>query len=29
VPDGPRMALELGMRQARTWIEFWEELADR
>ena len=29
VPEGPRLALELGMRQARTWIEFWEELADR
>jgi DNA-binding PadR family transcriptional regulator len=29
VPDGPRLALELGIRQARTWIEFWQELADR
>jgi PadR family transcriptional regulator AphA len=29
VPDGPRLALELGIRQSRTWIEFWEELADR
>jgi PadR family transcriptional regulator AphA len=29
VPEGPRLALELGMRQARTWIEFWEELGDR
>jgi PadR family transcriptional regulator, regulatory protein AphA len=29
VPDGPRLALELGMRHARTWIGFWEELADR
>jgi DNA-binding PadR family transcriptional regulator len=29
VPDGPRLALELGIRQAHTWIEFWEGLADR
>jgi PadR family transcriptional regulator AphA len=29
VADGPRLALELGIRQARTWIGFWEELADR
>jgi PadR family transcriptional regulator, regulatory protein AphA len=29
VPEGPRLALELGIRQAHTWIEFWEELAVR
>jgi PadR family transcriptional regulator, regulatory protein AphA len=29
LPEGPRLALEFGMRHARTWIEFWEELADR
>ena len=29
VPEGPRLALEFGMRHARTWIGFWEELADR
>jgi PadR family transcriptional regulator, regulatory protein AphA len=29
LPEGPRLALEFGMRNARTWIAFWEELADR
>jgi PadR family transcriptional regulator AphA len=29
LPEGPRLALEFGMRHARTWIGFWEELADR
>jgi PadR family transcriptional regulator, regulatory protein AphA len=29
LPEGPRLALEFGMRHARTWIDFWEELADR
>jgi hypothetical protein len=29
LPDGPRLALEFGIRHARTWIAFWEELADR
>jgi PadR family transcriptional regulator AphA len=29
LPEGPRLALEFGMRNARTWIEFWQELADR
>ncbi|HZC13514.1 MAG TPA: PadR family transcriptional regulator [Thermoleophilaceae bacterium] len=29
LPEGPRLALEFGMRNARTWIGFWEELADR
>jgi PadR family transcriptional regulator AphA len=29
IPDGPRLALEFGMRHSRTWIEFWEGLADR
>jgi PadR family transcriptional regulator, regulatory protein AphA len=28
-PEGPRLALEFGIRHARSWIEFWEELADR
>ena len=29
-PSGPRLALEAGIAsEARTWIEFWEELADR
>jgi PadR family transcriptional regulator, regulatory protein AphA len=26
LPEGQRLALELGMRQARTWIEFWDEV---
>ena len=29
LPEGPQLALEFGMRHARTWIHFWEELADR
>jgi PadR family transcriptional regulator AphA len=29
LPEGPRLALEFGTRHAHTWIEFWEELADR
>jgi PadR family transcriptional regulator, regulatory protein AphA len=29
LPEGPRLALEFGMRHARVWIEFWEELAER
>jgi DNA-binding PadR family transcriptional regulator len=28
-PEGRRLSLEFGIRHARTWIEFWEELADR
>ena len=28
VPEGPRMALEAGMRLEREMIAFWEELAD-
>jgi DNA-binding PadR family transcriptional regulator len=27
VPEGPRLALEAGIRNERTFIEFWEELA--
>jgi PadR family transcriptional regulator AphA len=29
VPEGPRLALEFGIREAHTWIDFWEDLADR
>ena len=28
VPDGPRQALEMGIRFERAAIAFWEELAD-
>jgi PadR family transcriptional regulator, regulatory protein AphA len=27
VPQGPRLALEAGIRHARTWIRFWKDLA--
>jgi hypothetical protein len=27
VTPGPRLALEAGIRHARTWIAFWEDLA--
>jgi PadR family transcriptional regulator AphA len=27
VPQGPRLALEAGIRHARTWIGFWKDLA--
>ena len=27
VPEGPRLALEAGIRNERHMIEFWEELA--
>jgi DNA-binding PadR family transcriptional regulator len=27
VPRGPRLALEAGIRHARSWIAFWEDLA--
>ncbi len=26
VPEGPRLALEAGIRQARAWIRFWADL---
>jgi PadR family transcriptional regulator AphA len=26
-PEGPRLALEAGIRHARTWIDFWKDLA--
>jgi PadR family transcriptional regulator, regulatory protein AphA len=28
VPRGPRLALEAGIRHARAWIGFWEDLDD-
>jgi hypothetical protein len=28
VPDGPRQALDAGIRYERQFIEFWQELAD-
>jgi PadR family transcriptional regulator, regulatory protein AphA len=27
VPPGPRLALEAGISHARTWIDFWKDLA--
>ncbi|HEX2126685.1 MAG TPA: PadR family transcriptional regulator [Thermoleophilaceae bacterium] len=27
VPQGPRLALEAGINHARTWIDFWKDLA--